>query len=54
MLSANATRRLAFFPVTLPDETLHSQVSRYHRLSGNPEERQTLNDIFGTHLLVPD
>ena len=52
MFSARITRRLAFFPAALPDETLHSQISRYHRLSGNWQERQSLNDTFGTHLLV--
>lgn len=52
MCSARTTRRLAFFPAALPDETLHSRISRYHRLSGNPQERQTLDETFGTHLLV--
>jgi hypothetical protein len=45
-------RRLPFCTALLPDESLHSWISRLHRLSGNPEERQTLHDIFGTHLLV--
>ncbi|MDQ1920749.1 TnsD family Tn7-like transposition protein [Massilia pseudoviolaceinigra] len=52
MFSAKLTRRHAFFPAALPDETLHSRISRYHRLSGNPQERQTLDEIFGTHVLV--
>lgn len=52
MFGARTTRRLAFFPAALPDETLHSRISRYHRLSGNWQERQTLDEIFGTHLLV--
>jgi hypothetical protein len=52
MFSARTTRRLAFFPAGLPDETLHSRISRYHRLSGNLQERQSLDEIFGTHLLV--
>lgn len=52
MVSARTTHRLAFFPAALPDETLHSRISRYHRLSGNWQERQTLDEIFGTHLLV--
>lgn len=38
--------------MALPDETLHSQISRYHRLSGNRQERQTLQETFGTHLLI--
>lgn len=44
--------RLAFFPTALPDETLHSQVSRYHRLSGNLDDRLTLQEVFGSHSLV--
>jgi len=43
---------LPFFPTLLPDESLHSLISRFHRLSGNPRERQTLQDVFGTHALV--
>jgi hypothetical protein len=52
MFSKKTIGRLAFFPTALPDETLHSRISRYHRLSGNWQERQTLDEIFGTHLLV--
>ena len=52
MPNVSCARRLPFCPELLPDETLHSWISRLHRLSGNPEERQTLHDIFGTHLLV--
>ena len=52
MFSAKTTRRLAFFPAALPDETLHSWISRYHRLSSNWQERQTLDETFSTHLLV--
>lgn len=52
MVSTTIARRLAFFPAGLPDETLHSWISRYHRLSGNWQERQTLNDTFSTHLLI--
>jgi hypothetical protein len=51
-MESNSTHPLPFFPALLPDESLHSLISRYHRLSGNPQERQTLHDIFGTHLLV--
>lgn len=52
MFSKKTIGRLAFFPAALPDETLHSRISRYHRLSGNWQERQSLDEIFGTHLLV--
>lgn len=52
ILSKKTIGRLAFFPAAFPDETLHSRISRYHRLSGNWQERQSLNEIFGTHLLV--
>ncbi|WGG50472.1 TnsD family Tn7-like transposition protein [Rugamonas sp. DEMB1] len=52
MPNVSSLRRLPFCTALLPDESLHSWISRLHRLSGNPEERQTLHDIFGTHLLV--
>ncbi|MFC6523016.1 TnsD family Tn7-like transposition protein [Undibacterium arcticum] len=44
--------RLHFFPSRLPDETLHSRVSRLHTLSGNLDDRHTLQDAFGSHTLV--
>ncbi|WP_370662280.1 TnsD family Tn7-like transposition protein [Massilia solisilvae] len=44
--------RLVFFPPALPDETLHSQVARYHRLSGNLDDRLTLREVFGSQSLV--
>lgn len=44
--------RLHFFPTGLPDETLHSRVSRLHTLSGNLDDRHTLQDTFGSHTLV--
>lgn len=44
--------RLYFFPSRLPDETLHSRLSRLHTLSGNQEDRHTLQDAFGSHTLV--
>ncbi|MBX8547384.1 TnsD family transposase [Pseudomonas cichorii] len=37
-----------FFPPSMPDETLHSRVSRYHFLSGNRTEKDTFSDLFGT------
>lgn len=43
---------LRFFPSRLPDETLHSRVSRFHTLSGNLDDRHTLQDAFGSHTLV--
>ena len=44
--------RLHYFPSRLPDETLHSRVSRLHTLSGNLDDRHTLQDLFGSHTLV--
>ncbi|WP_295754629.1 TnsD family Tn7-like transposition protein [Undibacterium sp.] len=43
---------LHFFPASLPDELLHSRISRYHFLSGNYNDRQSLRDLFGRHTLV--
>lgn len=43
---------LHFFPSRLPDESLHSRVSRLHTLSGNLDDRHTLQDAFGSHTLV--
>lgn len=43
---------LHLFPSPLPDETLHSVLSRLHRLSGHRFARQTLSEVFGTHLVV--
>lgn len=33
--------------MSMPDETLHSRVTRYHLLSGNRTERETFQDLFG-------
>lgn len=44
--------RMYFFPSRLPDETLHSRLSRLHTLSGNLDDRHTLQDAFGSHTLV--
>ena len=46
------TSRLDFFPASLIDETLHSRLSRYHSISGNRHDRQSLIDLFGLHTLV--
>jgi hypothetical protein len=43
---------LHYFPRICLDETLHSVLSRLHRLSGNRYARQTLDEVFGTHLIV--
>jgi len=32
----------------MPDETLHSRITRYHLLSGNKTENDTFKDLFGT------
>jgi hypothetical protein len=47
-----ATSALHHFPAIGFDETFHSMVARWHRLSGNRFSRQTLDDVFGTHLVV--
>ena len=39
-------------PNPLPDETLHSVLSRYHLLSCNYSDAQTLNAIFGMKVAV--
>ncbi|MAX89934.1 MAG: hypothetical protein CMK99_04205 [Pseudomonas sp.] len=38
--------KIPFFPSSLPDETLHSRVSRYHFLSGNKTQPLTFRDAF--------
>lgn len=47
------TSRLHFFPASLPDETLHSRVSRFHCMSGNLHDRHSLQDLFGSHTFAP-
>lgn len=39
--------QLPFFPISLPDETLLSRVSRYHLLSGNKTINSTFDELFG-------
>lgn len=39
---------LLFFPMSMPDETLHSRITRYHFLSGNRTEAETFRDLFGS------
>lgn len=44
--------RAPFFPRALPDETLHSRVSRFHALSGNHRDADTTNQLFGSRHAV--
>ncbi|UVK83112.1 TniQ family protein [Pseudomonas sichuanensis] len=39
---------LLFFPMSMPDEMLHSRITRYHYLSGNRTEAETFRDLFGS------
>lgn len=39
---------LLFFPVSMPDEMLHSRITRYHFLSGNRTAAETFRDLFGS------
>ncbi|MCS0659766.1 TnsD family Tn7-like transposition protein [Massilia terrae] len=43
---------LPFFPAAYDDESLYSLMARYHRLSGNPDDRQSLGDLVATHTHV--
>jgi hypothetical protein len=52
MKSNWAATRLDFFPTSFPDETLHSRLARYHLLSGNLDDRLTLQELFGSHTLI--
>lgn len=38
---------ILFFPMSMPDETLLSRITRYHFLSGNKTEAETFRDLFG-------
>lgn len=44
--------RIHFFPSGLPDESFYSIVARYHHLSGNPYDRDTLRELFDKHTIV--
>lgn len=44
---ASNSRKLHFFPASLPDETLFSRLSRYHLLSAEREDEQTIQLLFG-------
>lgn len=39
---------LLFFPMSMPDEMLHSRITRYHFLSGNRTAADTFQDLFGS------
>ncbi|KPX18954.1 Transposition protein, TnsD-related protein [Pseudomonas amygdali pv. dendropanacis] len=39
---------LLFFPNSMPGETLHSRITRYHFLSGNKTAGETFRDLFGS------
>ncbi|WP_310886356.1 TniQ family protein [Pseudomonas ficuserectae] len=39
---------LLFFPMSMPGETLHSRITRYHFLSGNRTAGETFRDLFGS------
>jgi hypothetical protein len=43
---ASNTRKLHFFPASLPDETLLSRLSRYHLLSAAREDEHTFQLLF--------
>ncbi|WP_232700026.1 TnsD family Tn7-like transposition protein [Brevibacillus daliensis] len=38
---------LSHFPVLFQDELLYSGIARYHLISGNSSQKQTINDLFG-------
>jgi hypothetical protein len=45
--SSSQLRKLHFFPVSFPDETLFSRVSRYHLLTGDRRHDTTFHALFG-------
>ena len=45
-------RLLDFFPASLPNESLHSRMSRYHQLSGNFNSRYSIEDLFDEPFVV--
>lgn len=42
---------LAYFPTLYKDELLYSGIARYHVVSGNKTQRQTIEDLFGNRLV---
>jgi hypothetical protein len=45
-VSADAHRKLPFFPTSFPDETLYSRVSRYHRFRAERKDEITFIELF--------
>ncbi|WP_179232718.1 TniQ family protein [Paenibacillus rigui] len=42
---------VAHFPSLNPDELLYSGIARYHQMSGNTAQKQTINELFGDRLV---
>ncbi len=42
---------LAHFPTLYNDELLYSGIARYHQISGNRTQKQTIEDLFGDRLV---
>ncbi|MBU5671751.1 TnsD family transposase [Paenibacillus sp. MSJ-6] len=42
---------VAHFPSLYPDELLYSGIARYHQMSGNTSQKQTVRDLFGKRLV---
>ncbi|WP_308636529.1 TnsD family Tn7-like transposition protein [Paenibacillus silvisoli] len=42
---------VAHFPSLYPDELLYSGVARYHQMSGNIAQKQTIKELFGNRLV---
>ncbi|MCU6709735.1 TnsD family transposase [Paenibacillus sp. J5C_2022] len=41
---------LAYFPTLYEDELLYSGIARYHVVSGNKTQKQTIEDLFGSRM----
>lgn len=42
---------LAYFPSLYPDEIIYSGIARYHLMSGNRTQKQTIFDLFGSRFV---
>ncbi|SEP19868.1 Tn7-like transposition protein D [Paenibacillus sophorae] len=42
---------VAHFPSLYPDELLYSGIARYHQMSGNTSQKQTVKELFGDRLV---
>jgi hypothetical protein len=42
---------IAHFPFLYPDELLYSGIARYHQMSGNTVQKQTIKELFGDSLV---